>query len=127
LPGTSSADGWAALDSWSPDGRFLAGIITATSGVKAGVGVYDLETSKLLTIPMQAIGEAWLPDGKHLLVARPRDFVVVQPWTGETKVLPIPEPLNVGPWGLRLSRDGRTICLNALEEEGDIWMLKESR
>ena len=124
LEGLTTEDGWMRPLSWSPDGRYLAGLILSYSKLGPEVGIYDFETGKATKVSDSGHGVAWLPDAKHLLIVKRRGFEVLQPWTGKVETILLPETGEIVAYSLGLSRDGRSIYLTMADNEADIWMLR---
>jgi len=107
------------LNSWSPDGKRLAGMIHySDSGIVTltlGSGVYEQLTS---------FGQwpVWLPDSRHVLfVSGGTGFFVVDSVTREVrKVYELTRDVLGPP---RLSRDGRRVVFPRRTTEADIWLL----
>jgi Tol biopolymer transport system component len=123
LEGIAHDEEWLQATSWSPDGRYLAGVIVGPGQLLPEAGIYDLQTGQQQQVAKVARGLAWLPDSKHLLVAGLRNLEVIQPWTGQVDSLSLPEAADIVTYSIGVSGDGRTICFTVGESEADIWML----
>jgi Tol biopolymer transport system component len=122
LPGESRF--WP-LD-WSPDGRRLAGPLTAPDGSMSGLGLYSFETRRHETgrfgSTRQWVAPKWLRDSGRLLVRDPKGIALLDTASGRSKRL-----LAVGGYmmgrSLGLTRDDRWITYSETATEGDIWLM----
>ena len=107
-----------APNSWSPDGKRIAGQNGFTT---LGIAVYSLETRKLER--MLEFGEwpVWLPDSSRILfVSRGREFHIFDTRTKTTKQIFSVVRDTLGP--PRLSRDGRAAFFSRRVTEADVWI-----
>ena len=106
---------------WSPDGTRIVG------GFKdrPGFGIYSLQTRRLEPVLTHGIYPQWLPDGKRILFFEKDDLGIVDLSSGgvTTNAVTIPgaawEDRAVP---RRLSRDGSTLYVRQMLEQGDIWI-----
>jgi Tol biopolymer transport system component len=112
MPGTFAAD------SWSADGRWLAGAVTGP-----GVFVYSMATGRGSKLTESGGNVAWLHDSRRLVyLDEGRLFLLDVPARQSRELLaPLPnsEIRRVG-----VSRDDRTFFLVRHLDEGNVWMMK---
>ena len=107
-----------AANSWSPDGRRIAGQYGFTT---LGIVVYSLEARTFEH--MLGFGEwpVWLPDSQRiLLVSRGREFHVLDTRTRTTNLIFSVVRDTLGP--PRLTRDGREAYFSRRITEADVWI-----
>jgi Tol biopolymer transport system component len=107
-----------APNSWSPDGRRLAGQYGFT---KLGIVVYSLQAQAFEH--MLGFGEwpVWLPDSRRiLLVSRGREFHLLDTRTKTTNQIFSVVRDTLGP--PRLTRDGREAYFSRRITEADVWI-----
>jgi Tol biopolymer transport system component len=106
-------------NSWSPDGRRLAGDVNIKD---QGVLIYDFATRTYERLTDVGEWPAWLPDGRRLLfVTGGHAFYTVdrvtrqlhEVYRSQRDVLGFP----------RVTRDGRTMYYSRRVTEGDIWVV----
>jgi Tol biopolymer transport system component len=105
------------LDSWSPDGRLIAGS-SDTGGV-----VYSLETKTYRGLGVGPVGYAnWLPDGRRLLFASRGRLFVTDAFSGKpVEVFSIPGETVGFP---SLTHDGSELYFEHGSAAGDIWTVR---
>src|SRR5687768_328415 len=105
-------------NSWSPDGRWLAG---QTSFNTAGILIYSIAEQRVERLTDFGEWPVWLPDSRRLLfVSRGRDFHVVDTQTKEVARIWSSARDTLGP--PRLTRDGRTMFFQRRVTEADVWV-----
>jgi Tol biopolymer transport system component len=113
-------------DSWSPDGKRIAGLVLPVDGSTGSLGVYSL-VDKRITVSGSQAGRwpwmffVWLNDSRHLIARRPDGLSWLDADTGDGRVLLPIEGLSVGA-GAGVSRDNRWVLYTETASEGDIWM-----
>lgn len=108
--------------SWSPDGRWIAGVNKL--GSRDAIRVFDLQTGQHREVADGASSPEWLPDSRHLVFNRTSHIVLLDTVTGrERAVMQIERPFDQ--WGrtVTLSRDGRTLAYLQFQTEGDVWLM----
>jgi eukaryotic-like serine/threonine-protein kinase len=108
-------------DSWSPDGRRVAGEVLDAPGVPPAV--YSFTSRSWQRLPASSVFPRWMPDSRHLLTVRREGVFLVQPDTGEEKAVlsrPLRSTQERG-W-LAVSRDGRRAVFWEGGAESDLWM-----
>ncbi len=107
------------LNSWSPDGKRLAGMIAYTD---RGVVTLELSSGVYTKVTDDGQWPVWLPDSRHLLfVSGGTGFFVVDTVTREVRKVFSVSRDSLGP--PRLSRDGRLAVFSRRTTEADIWLL----
>jgi Tol biopolymer transport system component len=105
-------------NSWSPDGRWLAG---QTSFNTAGILIYSIAEQRVERLTDYGEWPVWLPDSRRVLfVSRGRDFHVVDTQTKEVSRIWSSARDTLGP--PRLTRDGRTMFFQRRVTEADVWV-----
>ncbi len=124
-----SGAGYAAVPSWSPDGRRLAFIKSEPGRQNVwNVWVSDLPGAVLHRVTNHATGQAWgaswFPDGKRIAYSRERQLVIADLSTGTATAIgsPVPGRLVRTP---AVSPDGTHVIFQV---HGDgAWMLDVTR
>ena len=117
LPFAPPPDSWFVPNSWSPDGRWLAG---QSWHDRLGVLVYDLETRTYDRVTEFGEWPVWFPDSLRLLiVSEGREFHVVDMRTRTTTRIFSVLRDTLGP--PRLTRDGRNAFFSRRATQSDIW------
>lgn len=124
LPPMSEGPERFYVESWSPDGRWLAGYALPTDGPSKGIVIYSLESQEYRRLTDFGRRPRWLADSRRLLF---RDSIE----SGEIFLLDIEsgrvqEILSVSPdyaGEHSVSPDNRWIYFSRWTYEADIWML----
>ena len=120
-----SGEGFAAVPSWSPDGRRLAFVRAEPDRPRVwNLWMTDLATGQTTRLTSHTLGQpwgaAWFPDGEHIAYSR-EDQLIVRALDGSTqKVYSSPRKGRM----LRtpaVSPDGRRIMFQVYKDGG--WML----
>jgi TolB protein len=120
-----TGEGFAAVPSWSPDGRLLAYVRAEPSRPKVwNLWTVDLDTGKTRRLTSHRVGQpwggAWFPDGRRIAYSHERRLIVLSLEDGKTKVY---GPPKKGGW-IRtpaVSPDGHRIMFQV---HGDgAWLL----
>jgi hypothetical protein len=105
--------------SWSGDGGRIAGGLLGATGPPAAI--YSFATRSWTRLA-GSLDQEWMPDGRHLLMARRDGIFRVDPDTGaETVVLRRPLRSTQDRGALALSRDGRRALFSESGPESDLW------
>jgi serine/threonine protein kinase/Tol biopolymer transport system component len=121
-----SEDSWLAPQSWSPDGRLIAGTIVNVAGSAVAVGVYDVAARKPRIIVEGGSGFqgfVWLPDNRRVVFVDP---LVTTLWlidvdSGRRKALMTGQRLAAG---LVASPDRRTLYGSINRQQADLWIVE---
>jgi eukaryotic-like serine/threonine-protein kinase len=113
--------------SWSPDGKWLAGLGWRDEQ-PTGMWLYSLEEKKYANMSdiVPDIGRdfgggvMWMPDSRWLIISDRGGLVGIDRITGQVKE--VFRPAGYGASDASVTADGRTIFFNAERVEGDIWM-----
>jgi Tol biopolymer transport system component len=106
-----------ATDSWSPDGRWLAGYRGS-----AGFQLYSFADRRFEELSEHGSYVAWLHDSRRLLYldqGRLRLFDLAARSSRELLAPPAQSAFRQ----VAVSRDDRTLCLVRSTDEGDLWMV----
>jgi Tol biopolymer transport system component/serine/threonine protein kinase len=113
------------VNSWSPDGKKLAGI--ARKGAKSiGLYTYSFENQTYekfvdIEMPRGPYGVFWLKDSRRLLYREDRTLKIIDVQTKKSQIV---AELDSEITQFRLSRDNRSIYLTRASQESDIWMMQ---
>ncbi len=117
LPPAPPPDSRFVPNSWSLDGRWIAGQNWYS---RVGFSVYDLETQTYDRLTEFGEWPVWLPDSRRVLfVSKGREFHVVDRSTrATTRIFSVLRD-TLGP--PRLTRDGREAYFSRRVTESDVW------
>ena len=119
LPPAESSHPRFAPNSWSPDGKWLAGQNGFTT---PGVSVYSIEGQSFSRVTEIGEWPVWLPDSRRILyIARGREFHVVDARTRADKVVFSVKRDTLG--SPRLTRNGRAAFFSRRVTEADVWIV----
>ena len=106
------------VNSWSPDGRNLAGQVT---GQHPGIAIYSLASRAYERLTEFGEWPVWLPDSRRtLFVADGSGFFIVDTRSRQVrKIFSVTRDV-IGP--PRLTRDGRTAYFSRRVTESDVWL-----
>ena len=122
---------------WSPDGKWLAGYVQTTAGLRAGIALLSLETGEYEKLTDFGRNPDWCGDGRKLIFSAlsasttdlqhnyQQDFKVfgIDRVTKELReVLSVPGATIEAP---SVSSDGRMIYYVLTTVESDVWMLSQ--
>jgi Tol biopolymer transport system component len=120
-----SGDGFAAVPSWSPDGRRLAFVKAEPGRPRVwNVWVADRRTGRLQRITADTTGQpwgaSWFPDGRHLAYSREAQLILLDLATGKrtTFASPVAGHLVRTP---AVSPDGSRVVFQVYRD--GVWML----
>ncbi len=117
LPPAPPPDSRFVPNSWSPDGRWLAGQNWYS---RLGLSVYDLQAQTYDRVTEFGEWPVWFPDSRRvLLVSEGREFHVVDMRTRTTTRIFSVLRDTLGP--PRLARDGRNAFFSRRATESDVW------
>ncbi|MEJ2188363.1 MAG: protein kinase, partial [Acidobacteriota bacterium] len=109
-------------DSWSPNGRRLAGVIwREDSGWPQGIAVYSLETSQISKLTDFGNGPSWLNDNRRIVFHSTGKLFILDTESGSYNLLAYYP--GSGVTSLTFSPDGRDLFFARIMTEADIWML----
>jgi Tol biopolymer transport system component len=115
-------------ESWSPDGRLVAGSILDGTGTPLQPVVWEMSGGAVRRLevpppvnPFAAAVAGWLPDSRRFLFASGKGLVVVDATTG--RWTPFAAPGDAIRY--RLSFDGRTLHTEREVLDADIWLVEQ--
>jgi Tol biopolymer transport system component len=128
LPRPPSAD-YAMATDWTPDGRELVCTFNRRDATTIGLGVFSFERKAWESWPIEAkiagsranVGYAILAGANRVVFSTAEGVVSSNIAGGPTRLL-APHPANGKYGGYGVTRDGRTLYLMAIHDNGDIWM-----
>ena len=120
LPRPGGLDAYLAVNSWSPDGRKLAGDMHLLGG-PAGIGVYSLESREFKRLTQMGRSPWWLSDSRRLLFVHSGKLYLVDSQAGRVQELLSLAP-QVAVMGAA-SRDDRWIYFSLQATEADVWQM----
>jgi Tol biopolymer transport system component len=116
----SRVNGWLP-QSWSPDGRWLAGSTQANDGTEH-LALYSLESKQFTTLPARGIALDWLHDNRRLFIVTPnRDMALLDYISGSTRTL-IKVSSSEDVFVVSVSPDDRQLLLFRTLDRSDIWI-----
>jgi len=122
LPAIEKDLGFAPLRStFSPDGKFLAGLSRSLSDFLPGIYVYSFESQKYEKLTDAGFPIAWLPDSRTILYGDSNRILAVD---RESKAVRPAFMIPKGYGGFELSADGQSFYALRSEEQSDIWMIE---
>jgi Tol biopolymer transport system component len=123
LPPMDEPGMWFAAQSWSPDGRKLAGIQVRSDGVFMGISVYSFDTRRHERLTQFGWFPVWLSDSRRLLFHNEADSKI---YLVDSRTRKVHEILSAAPnaagQGSPISPDGRWIYFGSAVTESDIWL-----
>jgi eukaryotic-like serine/threonine-protein kinase len=116
------AVGQFEVNSWSPDGKYLAGQVLDPGGLGKGIAIYSLQTRTYDKLADFGEWPVWLPDSRRVLfVSGGKAFYVVDIGTKKVRKIYSATRDVIGP--PRLTRDGRVAYFSRRVTEADVWLL----
>jgi serine/threonine protein kinase/Tol biopolymer transport system component len=112
------SDYW--VNSWSPDGRKLAGW-SSPSGKTPGLVLYNFETGDFEWITDFGYSPVWLRDNRRLIFNHQHKIYLVNTETKKSHELFPPSHHRVSGYGL--STDNRMLYYGLAIREADVWLL----
>ena len=113
-------------DTWSSDGRLVAGAMTDAGGQPVAVMVWDVATKKLfrrIDLPMirtTSVDTSFVYGTHDLVTHAPEGVALVDVDTGQWRVIFKVKP----PFSTLMSGDGRTLLVERPAVEADVWMME---
>ncbi len=109
------------LRDWSPDGTRLA-----ASDTTGGLWLFDRTTRTWARVGSGG-WPLWLPDGRRLIVVNGDQLAVVDTLTKRVREVYREPGRMLGPWGIALAPDARTLYVTSHLTQADIWTMKFAR
>jgi Tol biopolymer transport system component len=110
------------MNSWSGDGKHIAGHLLAADGSAKGIAIYSLESKTYDKVADFGEWPVWLPDSRRVLfVSGGKAFYVADIRTKKPRKIYSATRDVIGP--PRLTRDGRVAYFGRRVTEADIWMV----
>jgi Tol biopolymer transport system component len=109
---------------WSPDGRWIAGVLPPSAG-GSGIVVYSLATRTPVTVSTFGDAPQWLPDSRRLVFAWQNSLYLGDMATQQVRKIFSFERDRIGLGSV--SRDGRWIYLSRTVTEADLWSIEWRR
>ncbi|MDA2939056.1 serine/threonine-protein kinase [Acidobacteria bacterium AH-259-A15] len=109
------------VQSWSPDGQWLAGNRRRADGSAGGIAIYSLDSQEYQPVTDVGGGPAWLSDSRRLLFSYQGKIFLL-----DTQSKQYQEVLSAAPHSVSspsVSHDDRLIYFTRRETEADIWLL----
>jgi len=118
LPPLPPPNSWFAPNSWSPDGKRIAGQNGFTT---LGISTYSMDARTFERLIEFGEWPVWLPDSRRILfVSRGREFHLLDIDTKATSQIFSVVRDTLGP--PRLTRDGREAYFSRRVTEADVWI-----
>ena len=119
LPEPDSAMVPFAVNSWSPDGRWLTGGVGLAD---SGIVVYSIPSRRYIRLTSFGSWPVWLPDSRRLLfVTGGKAFYLADRESRAVRQVYAVQRDVIGP--PRLTRDGRAAYFTRRVTEADIWLM----
>ena len=115
-------------ESWSPDGRRMAGA-TWRESVQTGIGVYDLTSGegRQLSADSVLVQAMWMPDGDRVIyVTGGGELVVIDVETAERRSIPVDLPFPPENQAFAAAPDGTALYYGGRRVESNIWMVERT-
>jgi eukaryotic-like serine/threonine-protein kinase len=115
---TLTKAGYFVPNSWSPDGRAIAGQNDLTA---PSIAIFDVASRSIRKLADFGEWPVWLPDGRRVLVVSQRhEFHVFDTVSKTGRMVFADRRATIGP--PRLTRDGRSVYFSRRVTEADIWL-----
>jgi eukaryotic-like serine/threonine-protein kinase len=112
-----------AVSSWSPDGRWLAGVAQRENGVSLpGIVLYSLETGRYERLNDRGAAPAWLRDSRRLIYLDCGRVFLLDARSRQAREVDAPPPGSTYTKA-GVSPDNRSLYLIRSTDEGDVWLL----
>ncbi len=121
-----SADHWYEVRDWSHDGRWLIGNASLRAGaVRPDLLLWSFEAEEYRPLERPGFVARWLPDSRNLVVLGDGGrLTLVDHTTGAARdVGPLESSGSVDKEQLGVSRNGRSVLVQAESLEANIWLL----
>jgi Tol biopolymer transport system component len=119
-----------AAESWSPDGKRIAGYLQDGGGYPRTIAYWDVATGKVRPLKVSLpprwafffVNAGWLPDSRRLIVVSDRGLVLVDTETGQVTPIQLKA-------GVRhdLTAGGRTLMIERVLDDADVWLMEVRR
>ncbi|MFN2315974.1 MAG: protein kinase [Gemmatimonadales bacterium] len=130
LTGLDVAGGRMVPSSWSPDGRWLTGVVQPPSGGFRGTAIYEMAAGRARALSSDGISLVlgWLPGYRRVVYFTESGALVVQDIESlERRVLSAALPYPPDLYGsLVAAPDGRTLYYGARQVESNVWMVRRA-
>ncbi|MFN2315913.1 MAG: protein kinase [Gemmatimonadales bacterium] len=130
LTGLDVAGGRMVPSQWSPDGRWLTGVVQPPSGGFRGSAIYEMAAGRARALSSDGISLVlgWLPGYRRVVYFTESGALVVQDVEAlERRVLSAALPYPPDRYGsLVAAPDGRTLYYGARQIESNIWMVRRA-
>jgi serine/threonine protein kinase len=105
---------------FSPDGgRFAGGYTTDLSVLPHGIAVYSMRTARSELLLDHGAWPLWLPDGRHIVFFEEPSIGLLDLDSGHASASSFPWTATAQPC---LSKDGSTMYVRQIVEQGNVWM-----
>jgi Tol biopolymer transport system component len=112
-----------SASSWSPDGRWLAGILHQPDGPRTpGIVLYSPAHGRFVRVADRGWGPCWLPDSRRLLYWDDKGLFLLDTRSRRSRLVLAAAPGSYYN-DLSPSADGRVLYLARIADVGDIWLL----
>jgi Tol biopolymer transport system component len=118
-----------SAESWSPDGKLVAGSLLDTGGNPRTLAVWEVATGTvrslnvLLPVTNDYFAVAgWLPDSQRFLARSGKTLALVDSTTGRWTAVGVSDGTKYG-----LAKAGRTLMVERQTLDADVWLMEISR
>jgi Tol biopolymer transport system component len=117
-----------SAESWSPDGKLIAGSLLDVGGNPRTVAVWEVSTGTVrpLNVPLPAFVEfavaGWFPDSRRLLVRSGNGLALVDSTTGTSTAVSVPSGSKY-----YLAGAARALMVERATVDADVWLMEIKR
>ncbi|HJX27187.1 MAG TPA: hypothetical protein VJ885_04695, partial [Thermoanaerobaculia bacterium] len=116
-------DQYFAINSWSPDGLWLAGVAQLANGTSLpGIVIHSIATGSYQRLNERGAMPVWLPDSRRLLYLDAGRIFLLDAGTRQSRQLLAPPPGSTFSHA-GISPDGRHLYFVRSTDDGDIGLL----
>ena len=114
-----------SAESWSPDGRLVAGSLLDVGGNPRTVAVWEVATGTVrpLNVSLPTATEfavaGWLPDSRRFLARSGNALALVDSTTGKWTAVSVPDGSKY-----YLAGAGRTLMIERATVDADVWLME---
>jgi hypothetical protein len=117
-----------SAESWSPDGKLIAGSLLDVGGSPRAVAVWEVATGtvRLIDVSLPSAAEfaiaGWLPDSRKFLARSGNGLALVDSATGKWTAVSVPDGSKY-----QLASTGRTLMIERATVDADVWLMEIRR
>jgi eukaryotic-like serine/threonine-protein kinase len=123
LPALASPDVWRGVTSWSPDGGHLAFHMIRPGKGPSGIGIYALNSGRIVQLANRGDTPIWLADSRHLLYQNGPELHLVDTASRADRIVMHNEPYDFE-LGNRSGGLRDWLYFSLISTEADVWTFK---